>query len=90
MNEEAIIERLREIFASTSSNVRVGIGDDAAIVTTTLQTAVTTDMAVDGVHFKKEWSSAAEIGARVAIANLADIYAMGAQPTFLVVAVSLT
>lgn len=90
MNEEAIIERLREIFASASSNVRVGIGDDAAIVTTTLQTAVTTDMAVDGVHFKKEWSTAADIGARVAIANLADIYAMGAQPTFMVVAVSLT
>lgn len=90
MNEEAIIERLREIFASSSPDIRVGIGDDAAIVTTTLQTAITTDMAVDGVHFRKEWSTPEEIGARVAIANLADLYAMGATPTFLVVAVSLT
>lgn len=90
MNEEAIIERLRAIFASSSPDIQVGIGDDAAIVLTTPQTAVTTDMAVDGVHFRKEWSTPEEIGARVAIANLADLYAMGATPTFLVVAVSLT
>ena len=90
MNEEAIIERLRAIFASSSPDIQVGIGDDAAIVSTTPQTAVTTDMAVDGVHFRKEWSTPEEIGARVAIANLADLYAMGATPSFLVVAVSLT
>lgn len=90
MNEETIIERLREIFAHSNPDIQVGIGDDAAIVTTTQQTAVTTDMAVDGVHFRKEWSTAAEIGGRVAVANVADIYAMGATPTFLVVAVSLT
>lgn len=90
MNEEAIIERLREIFATSSADVQVGIGDDAAIVRTRLHTAITTDMAVEGNHFKVEWSSAREIGGRVAIANLADIYAMGATPTFLVVAISLT
>ena len=47
-------------------------------------------MAVEGVHFKKQWSSAFEIGRKVTAANLADILAMGAVPEFLVVAISIT
>ena len=90
MKEEEIIERLAEIFSTARSDVRLGIGDDAAIVTTGLQTAFTTDMAVEGVHFKSEWSTPEEIGGRAAVENLADIYAMGAEPTFLVVSVALT
>lgn len=90
MKEEEIIARLREIFATTRSDIRLGIGDDAAIVTTGLHNAFTTDMAVEGVHFKSEWSSPEEIGGRAAVENLADIYAMGAVPTFLVVSIALT
>ena len=89
-SEQEIIERLRQIFASTKPGVEVGIGDDAAVVATSPHTAVTTDMAVEGVHFRTEWSGASEIGARVAIANLADLYAMGATPDYLVVAIALT
>ena len=47
-------------------------------------------MAVEGVHFRREWSSGYEIGRKITAANLADIYAMGATPHHLVVAVSLT
>jgi thiamine-monophosphate kinase len=47
-------------------------------------------MAVEGVHFRLEWSSAFEIGRKITAANLADVFSMGAKPTFLVVAVSLT
>jgi thiamine-monophosphate kinase len=46
-------------------------------------------MAVEGVHFKREWSSLAQIGAKVTAANLADIYAMGAHPKYLVVTAAL-
>jgi thiamine-monophosphate kinase len=47
-------------------------------------------MAVEGVHFRLEWSSAFEIGRKITAANLADVFSMSAKPTFLVVAVSLT
>ena len=47
-------------------------------------------MAVEGVHFRLEWSSPFEIGRKITAANLADVFSMGAKPTFLVVAVSLT
>jgi thiamine-monophosphate kinase len=47
-------------------------------------------MAVEGVHFRLEWSSPFEVGRKITAANLADVFSMGAKPTFLVVAVSLT
>jgi len=49
-----------------------------------------TDMAVEGVHFKREWSSLHEIGAKITAANLADIYAMGGDPKYLLVSAGLT
>jgi thiamine-monophosphate kinase len=47
-------------------------------------------MAVEGTHFNCQWSGAFEIGRKIAAANLADVYAMGATPTYLVVAVTLS
>jgi len=81
---------LAQVFASSNPNLEVGIGDDAAVVRTSNRTIITTDMAVEGVHFRQEWSSAFEIGRKITAANLADVFSMGAKPTFLVVAVSLT
>lgn len=60
----------------------LGPGDDAAIVSTSDNRAVvSTDVLVDGRHFRRDWSSAADVGHRAAAANLADIAAMGAAPT---------
>ncbi len=47
-------------------------------------------MAVEGVHFKREWSSLHDIGAKLTAANLADIYAMGGTPKYLLVSAGLT
>jgi thiamine-monophosphate kinase len=47
-------------------------------------------MAVEGVHFKTEWSSAFDIGRKITAANVADILAMGGRCDYLVAAVSLT
>jgi len=92
-NEEQVISEISSIFSHSSKGnpqVIVGIGDDAAVVTTDHHSVITTDMAVEGVHFKREWSSAYEIGSKITVANLADIYAMGADPRYLVIALTLT
>ena len=90
-SERELIFNIAEIFAATNPAVLVGIGDDAAILARPENhIVVTTDMAVEDVHFKVNWSSAEEIGRKVAAANLADIYAMGGQPKYLTVAMSAT
>jgi thiamine-monophosphate kinase len=64
----------------------VGIGDDAAVVRAPDGRVVaTTDMLIEGTHFRREWSGARDIGGKAAARNLADIAAMGARPTALLV-----
>jgi thiamine-monophosphate kinase len=92
-NEEQVISEISSIFSPLNQKnprVIVGIGDDAAVIATDQHSVITTDMAIEDVHFKREWSSAYEIGTKVTVANLADVYAMGADPRYLVVALTLT
>ena len=89
-SESEVIALLQKIFATSDPRVIVGIGDDAAVVRGNPQQVITTDMAVQGVHFRLDWSSAFDIGRKIAAANIADVLSMGAQCDYLVVALSLT
>jgi thiamine-monophosphate kinase len=91
-SEAGLIERLRLLFHTEfQSGVEVGIGDDAAVVAPSQNKLVATvDMAVEEIHFKREWSTPFHIGAKLTTANLADIYAMGAMPKYLLVAAAIT
>ncbi len=89
-DEAGVIAALARIFGSSQRGVEIGIGDDAAVVKTSERTAITTDIAVEGTHFNTQWSSAFDIGRKITAANLADVYAMGGSPRFLVAAVTLT
>ena len=65
----------------------LGPGDDAAMVAAPDGRVVaSTDVLVEGRHFRRDWSSGTDVGHRAAAANLADIVAMGAVPTALLVA----
>jgi thiamine-monophosphate kinase len=65
----------------------LGPGDDAAVLAIADGRVVaSTDVLVEGRHFRRDWSSAADVGHRAAAANLADIAAMGATPIALLVA----
>lgn len=88
--ESEMIELLSRIFGATSKDLPVGIGDDGAVLARPDSPIVAcADMAVEGIHFKREWSTPREIGAKITAANLADVYAMGARPTYLLVTASL-
>jgi thiamine-monophosphate kinase len=64
----------------------VGIGDDAAVLTTPDGRVVaTTDLLLEGLHFRRDWSDPADIGGKAAAQNLADVAAMGAVPVALLV-----
>jgi thiamine-monophosphate kinase len=89
-SEEQVIAVLAEVFSSTDPRVIVGIGDDAALVTGAAQQILTTDIAVEGTHFKSSWSSPFEIGQRIAVANIADVLSMNGKCDFLLVAATLT
>lgn len=67
-------------------DVLVGPGDDAAVVAVPDgRMVITTDLLVEGRHFRQDWSAAYDVGRKAAAQNLADIVAMGARPTSLVV-----
>jgi thiamine-monophosphate kinase len=72
--------------SGTARLAEVGPGDDAAVLRTPDGRVVaSTDVLVEGRHFRRNWSSAEDIGHKAAAANLADIAAMGATATALLV-----
>ena len=88
--ESDVISVLQKIFTTSDARLSVGIGDDAAVVSTHAQSIITSDMAVEDVHFKLDWSSPFDIGRKITAANVADILSMGGKCDFLTASVALT
>src|ERR1700710_259579 len=77
--EFPLSDRLRDIFVQ-GEQVLVGPGDDAAVIRIRNgHVVVSTDVLVEGRHFRRDWASAADIGHRAAAANLSDVNAMGGR-----------
>jgi thiamine-monophosphate kinase len=85
LGEFGLVEALAELFEQ-GEGVLLGPGDDAAVVAVPDgRVVVSTDLHVEGRHFRRDWASASDIGHRVAAANLSDLNAMGGHATALTI-----
>ncbi|MDE2875302.1 MAG: thiamine-phosphate kinase [Gemmatimonadota bacterium] len=87
MNENELVRRLVSIGWRGSRAVRLGPGDDAAFLRGGM--VISTDLAVEGVHFRLDWISPEEAGFRAGAAALSDLAAMGAAPEALLVSLAV-
>jgi thiamine-monophosphate kinase len=83
LGELALIAAIRQrTSGTTSKSVRLGIGDDCAILMPPArhELLVTTDFSLEGRHFRRDWHPAASAGYRTLARGLSDLASMGAKP----------
>lgn len=85
VGEHAFLARVQTWFTDQpgGESIAFGIGDDCALLTAEACTeglAVTLDNLIEDVHFRRDWISPRELGARSLAVNLSDLAAMGARP----------
>lgn len=90
-SEAAVVATIRRLAAGgTMTGVRLGIGDDCAVLAPAPGAALvaTTDMLLEDVHFRRRWAEPADIGWKALAVNLSDIASMGARPRWALVALA--
>ncbi|MDS1270640.1 thiamine-phosphate kinase [Lipingzhangella sp. LS1_29] len=89
LGEFALIDRVTARFPNTE-DVILGPGDDAAILRVPDGRVVaSTDLLVEGRHFTREWSTGRDVGHKAVSQNLADVAAMAARPTSMLLGLAL-
>jgi thiamine-monophosphate kinase len=91
LGERALLARIRARLPKPPASVVVGVGDDAAVVVgpRNARTVLTTDALIEGIHFDRSFSSAADIGYKALAVNLSDLAAMGATPAWALLSLAL-
>jgi thiamine-monophosphate kinase len=80
--EVSLISAIRARAGAARGELRLGIGDDCAILRPRANedVVVTTDLSLEQVHFRREWHPAEAVGHRCLARGLSDLAAMGARP----------
>jgi thiamine-monophosphate kinase len=90
IGELNLLAEIRKRFSSKDGDVLVGIGDDAAVIAPPGRNIlVTTDMMNEGVHFDTAFISPFQLGVKLVSVNVSDISAMGGEPRYLFLDLSM-
>lgn len=89
--EDAVIKLIESLHIGGDDRVVVGFGDDAAVLRTGTNRLliVTTDLLIEGTHFRRDIIDAYSLGWKAAAVNISDIAAMGGKPTWGFVSIAL-
>jgi len=91
LGEFGLIDHLTQHFKLHQKSSLKGIGDDAAVITSSkYETVITTDMLVEGVHFDLGYMPLKHLGYKAVMVNLSDVYAMNAMPTQITVSIAVS
>lgn len=84
LGEFKLIDQIRRQVKNGDGVVR-GIGDDAAVleIPEGHRLLTSTDLLIEGVHFRRDWTSCYDLGHKAVAVNLSDIAAMGGTPRYL-------
>src|SRR6476619_4081609 len=92
LGEFGLIKHLTEKIQLQNPSSKLGVGDDAAVIEFEggMQTIVTTDLLVEGIHFDLMYFPLKHLGYKAVVVNLSDVYAMNATPRQITVSVALS
>ena len=92
MGEFGLIRHLTEGLENCQPSTRYAVGDDAAVLSRPeeMQTLVTTDLLLEGVHFDLTYVPLKHLGYKSAVVNFSDIYAMNGTPTQITVSLGVS
>ena len=88
LGEDALVRGILGRYGPMPAFVRVGPGDDAAVLDLSGPVVASTDTLVEGRDFLRRWSTGVDVGVKLVAQNFADIAAMGARPVALLVSLA--
>jgi len=92
MDENQIVQLLLNRYGAKSPLIKKGIGDDAAVIRPSASgefLVITTDMLLEGVDFRPEWTTPRRLGCKSIAVNISDLASMGARPLFFTVSLAV-
>jgi thiamine-monophosphate kinase len=91
VSEDELLHAIRRVLSGAGPGVRVGVGDDAAVVAPgSGDLVLTTDVLVEGTHFTRGTAGPRDVGYKAIAVNVSDIAAMAASPRWALCALTLS
>lgn len=90
LGEFGLIDHITKDFKILNKETKLGIGDDAAIVESTEQIVITTDLLTEGIHFDLVYTPLKHLGYKCIAVNVSDVYSMNATPKQVTVSIALS